>query len=107
MPSVDDPADASEPRDSYVTTFDPAVDDQPTAAIVTAVASLVERDPLELTPLYDAIDPDALESLFDHACRADDASHQVWFTYEGFDVGVCSDGEVRISDATPKSTSNA
>ncbi|RQH00821.1 HalOD1 output domain-containing protein [Natrarchaeobius oligotrophus] len=108
MPSVDDSADAPDSRDSYVTTFDPTLDDQPSDAVVSAVASLVERDPIELTPLYEAVEPDALDTLVEHAQEADGAgTHQVWFTYEGFDVGVRSDGEVRIRDGTSVANSSA
>ncbi|UTF55778.1 HalOD1 output domain-containing protein [Natronosalvus rutilus] len=32
--------------------------------IIDEVAALEDRDPLELPPLYDAVEPDALESIF-------------------------------------------
>lgn len=32
--------------------------------IVTTVAEVTRTDPLQLPPLFDAVDPDALESLF-------------------------------------------
>lgn len=93
MPSTDDSTD-----DGYVSTFDPTAKDQPSERIVTAVASLTDTDPLELTPLYEAVDPDALDSLFAHAAVAEDG-HELWFSYEGFDVGVRSDGEIRVVDS--------
>jgi hypothetical protein len=33
-------------------------------AVIRAVADVVEDDPARLTPLYDIIDPDALDRLF-------------------------------------------
>ncbi|MEY7852236.1 HalOD1 output domain-containing protein [Natrarchaeobius sp. A-rgal3] len=94
------PGDSMDAEDSYVTTVDPADDERPSAVIVTAVASVLERDPLELAPLYETVDPDALDSLFQHAHRTDDAgTHEVWFTYEGVDIGVRSDGEIRVDVA--------
>lgn len=98
MPSRDD--DPSQRDSDFVTTFDPSRD-RPSEAVVEAVASLREVDPAAISPLYDVVEPDALDSFVQHAQRIDDAgTHQVWFTYEGFDVGVRSDGEVRLRDAT-------
>lgn len=98
MPSRDD--DPSRRDTAYVTTFDPA-GDRPSEAVVNAVAALREEDPGDLTPLYDVVEPDALDSFVEHAQRVgDEGTHQVWFTYEGLDVGVRSDGEIRIRDAT-------
>ncbi|MFD1565167.1 HalOD1 output domain-containing protein [Haloarchaeobius amylolyticus] len=98
MPSTNDPTD--KPTDQRVTTFDPA-DSRPSEAVVTAVATQLETDPVELSPLYDVVDPDALDDLVDHAQRTGtDETQLVWFTYEGFAVGVRSDGQVRIRDTT-------
>lgn len=36
----------------------------PSRVVPRLVASLLEVDPLELPPLYDAMDPDALDALF-------------------------------------------
>ncbi|WP_226482057.1 HalOD1 output domain-containing protein [Natrinema amylolyticum] len=103
MPSPNDSTDESEsePGDAgFVSTFDPD-DDRPSEAVVTAVATLCESEPAELPPLYEVVDPDALDSFVEHAQRAADAgTHRVWFTYEGFDVGVRTDGEIRIRNAT-------
>ncbi|MXV62942.1 hypothetical protein GS429_12860 [Natronorubrum sp. JWXQ-INN-674] len=107
MPSANDPADAAETHEpSYVATFDPDAGERASEAVVTAVAALVGAKPIELEPLYDAVDPDALDSLVDHARRVDDAgTHELRFTYEGFDIGVQSDGQVRIQDASLASNS--
>jgi hypothetical protein len=45
------------------TTFD-SRDCLPSAAVVEAVAEASGTEPLALPPLYDAIDPDALDALF-------------------------------------------
>ncbi|WP_254762538.1 HalOD1 output domain-containing protein [Natrinema marinum] len=104
MPSTSDSPDEPESRDQrYVTTFDPA-DERPSEAVVTAVAAVLEAEPETLSPLYDIVDPDALNSLVDHAQRAGtNGTHLIWFTYEGLDVGVRSDGQIRIRDATAAS----
>ncbi|WP_049922236.1 HalOD1 output domain-containing protein [Halopiger djelfimassiliensis] len=101
MPSTDDSADGPETQESVsVTTFDPDAGERASEAVVTAVAAIADEDPSALEPLYDVVDPDALDSLVEHAKRVDDAgTHELWFTYEGFDVGVRTDGEIRIRDA--------
>ncbi|KOX92416.1 hypothetical protein AMS69_13700 [Haloarcula rubripromontorii] len=36
----------------------------PSEAVVAAVAAACNRDPLEMDPLYESIDPDALNAVF-------------------------------------------
>ncbi|RKD93609.1 HalOD1 output domain-containing protein [Halopiger aswanensis] len=104
MPSVDDSDDALR----CVATFDPDAGERASETIVTAVAALVDDDPGALSPLYDAVDPEALDSLVAHARRADDAgTHELRFTYEGFDIGVRTDGRIQIEDANAPAPSSA
>lgn len=66
--------------------------------VVSAVAAACDIDPLELPPLYDVIDPDALDRLFEHGALAEGNSiGRVTFTMAGCEVVVHSDGAV---DAT-------
>lgn len=56
-------------------------------SIVEAVADRAEVSPSSLPPLFDVVDPDALEALFD--CQGDGArSGAVEFTYAGYSVVV-------------------
>lgn len=52
--------------------YDPSVDD-PSHAVLAAVASVTRTDLIELDPLYSVLDPDALDKLFsvnsDTTCR--------------------------------------
>ena len=97
MPSTDD-TKTGEPQ--YVTTFDPDAGERASEAIVSAVAALAGTSPVELEPLYEVVEPDALDSRVEHAQRSDDAGiHELWFTYERYDVGVRSDGQIRIHDS--------
>lgn len=97
MPSTDDSETTDAGESSFVTTFDPAAGDRPSEAVVTAVAAVDGERPLELDPLYDAIDPDALNTLFEHARRVGDSTQRLRFPYAGFDVSVRSDGRIRIT----------
>lgn len=67
-------------------------------AVVEAVAEREAVDPAALDqPLYDVVDPDALETLFpvDDAGRPRRGGH-VTFVYRGHLVRVSADREVRI-----------
>ena len=68
---------------------------RPTASerVIHRVAEAVERDPLELPPLYDHVDADALDSLVEGLTDG-----AVTFTYVGYDVTVHSTGEVRLAE---------
>ncbi len=64
-------------------------------AIVRTVAAEEGIEPTELEPpLYEAIDPDALQSLLDSS----DAVRTVQFSYGGRTVEVRGDGQVTVLD---------
>lgn len=64
-----------------------------TESVVEAVADADGVGPEELAPpLYDAIDPDALERLLATA----PGTRRVVFTYNGYEVTVRGDGSVAI-----------
>ena len=59
-------------------------DTSTTEAVVYAVAEAVDADPLNLEPMHDTVDPDALDALF----RDADDSTLISFWYAGCDVSV-------------------
>jgi|AntDeeMetagen134_2_1112570.scaffolds.fasta_scaffold23907_1 hypothetical protein len=71
--------------------------------VVDAVGGERDADPTDLSPLYDAVDPEALDALFSTAqgepTTAGDSARQFTFTYEGFVVDVTADGAVELSPA--------
>ncbi len=108
MPSRDD-ADANDGSGDAgsVTTFDPETD-AASQAVVTAVAALADTDPSALSPLYDVVEPDAIDSLCEHAQRVGDGTvHRLWFGYEGFDVCVRSDGQIRVLESSSTASQHA
>ena len=87
--------DSLEPAPTYERTFDPT--EPPSEAVVTAVAAVSGESVTTLEPLYNAIEPDALDSLLAHAQRTGSpGEHRISFSYAGFDVQVCGDGVVRL-----------
>ena len=74
--------EASE-RDSAATTLEQIVDE---------VADATGADPLELPPLYEAADPEAIEALTEHASA--DSDLRIEFSYADCTVSVRADGSV-------------
>lgn len=70
--------------------------DDPSHAIITAIGSLTQTDPLELDPLYQAIDPDALNQMV----SATREECHVSFQYADFDVTVDSTGAIICEQLT-------
>lgn len=65
--------------------------------IIEKVADSKGVDPKTLTPIYEAIDPDALSTLLTTPRYAASRSLSVQFTYEGYEVTAHDDGRVELS----------
>ncbi|MXR20344.1 HalOD1 output domain-containing protein [Halobacterium bonnevillei] len=66
----------------------------PTAAIVEAIAEATDQDPLDIDPVQNHVDTDALEKLV-----TSDTTHgdvEVHFEYEAFTVRVEGSGTVEV-----------
>ncbi|ELY91237.1 HalOD1 output domain-containing protein [Natrinema altunense] len=78
-------------NDSFSGSFD-GVNGSVSSAVIAAVATHRETDPTRLPPLYEWIDPDALDALFAPA-RSGPRSGRLEFTYDGHAIAVdCTDG---------------
>lgn len=71
-------------------------DDAVSEQVITAVADARDVDPLDLPPLYNVIDPDALNQLFDQGIGGGGPG-RVIFTMAGCEVVVHSDTEVEVT----------
>ncbi|WP_277542716.1 HalOD1 output domain-containing protein [Haloarcula laminariae] len=68
--------------------------------VVEAICREAGAAPAELDPLYDSIDPDALDALFATAPSGPDRiGLRVSFRFAGYRVTVSGDGSVDIADA--------
>lgn len=65
--------------------------------LIEAIASLRGVEHTELAPLYETIDPEALDSLCSGSNNEN--SIQISFRYEGYDVTVDGTGRVRLDGA--------
>lgn len=68
-------------------------------ALITAVASFKQVDALELPPLYETVDPDAVETLIesqgDGTTRSSGVT--VFFNYGGCEVRLTSNGFITLA----------
>ena len=67
--------------------------------VIEAVAETRDVDPLDLEPLYNAVDPDALDALFGSKAQpaCEPPTGEVSFSYEGYDVRVTAAGRVELT----------
>ena len=71
-------------------------DDAVSQRVINAVADAKGVDPLDLDPMYDTIDPDALDALFRDG-EASLAGTELRFEYEDCEVRIEGSGEVSIT----------
>lgn len=84
---------------------------RPSERIVELVAELEDVESAEVTPpLYEAVDPDALDDLFDGGYATCTSADLVSFTYREYDVTVSTEGDetvVELSDARTREASSS
>lgn len=90
--------------DGYRVDYDPQSPEPVTTVVVRAVAALTDSRPTELEPLYDAVDPDALNRLYrpESGRRGGPDDGRATFTYGGCRVQVFAAGAVEV-DPDPDS----
>ncbi|QLG49170.1 HalOD1 output domain-containing protein [Natrinema halophilum] len=69
--------------------------DSPSSAVVRAVADVTGRDVTAIQPLYEAIDPDALDRFLTHG-KASARPRMLSFRFEHCDVTVDAEGRIDI-----------
>lgn len=88
-------------REQYTTRGGWNNPDRVVATVVSAVAECIGKDAMNLSPLYEVVNPDALEEVFKplHESRPRADVGRVEFTYEDCDVLVTST-EVTVQPST-------
>lgn len=82
---------------------DPVDNQSVSEAVVTAVADADGVSPVDVVPpLYEAIDPDALETaLASMSSGPHELAGRVEFAYSGYEVAVTEDGDVSVTPSDP------
>lgn len=79
--------------------YNQETDHSPSEVIVDALATAVGVNSTDLPPLYEYVDLEAIDSLFDHAGGHEDAAI-LGFRVESWNVFVRADGRIRVCDGT-------
>ena len=74
--------------------------ESPSMTIIDALATAKGVDATALPPLFEVVDPDALDSLFSDRKRANGAEAMLSFSYDNWNVFVSADGRIRVCDRT-------
>ena len=89
----------------YQTRFDPVNPATLPETIVFAIASVMETPPLELPPLNDRIDLEALAAFVEHATEhSGNVTASIEFSLETWNILVRCDGSVVISESSSKAS---
>ena len=92
-------ADYDSATDTYRVSFD-ATSHSLNESIISTVAAVSGTEPMELPPLYDVLDPDALEALIElNAARPAESDIHVTFTFNGYTVTVHTYGIIAVQPA--------
>lgn len=88
-------------QDTIVTASSSPQTEQPSETIVRLIADHEGVSPVDISPpLYSAVDPDALDSLFGgRASKDSEPAGSICFYYCGYEIEVESDGEISIADS--------
>lgn len=82
----------------YRVRLDEVTEESVTIAVIEAIAAVEGVSPVDVDlKLYDYLDLEALDDLFNHASRRGNAMWTMEFSVEGYDVTVRDDGAVTIS----------
>lgn len=79
---------------------EPAGDRSPAEVIIDALAEAAGVDPVDLPPLYEFVDPEAINALFDRRDGPTATEGILSFGVETWNVFVRADGRIRVCDAT-------
>lgn len=91
---------------TYRVTHDWADADSLSTTLATALAVVTGRPAHRLRPLYDVVDPDALDRLFRTGSDGDPlTTGRARFPYGGYEVTVRASGEIEIAESDPEGTS--
>lgn len=87
---VDEGEDTRAARESAIlhSNISPTEAESVSTAVVEAMSDVAETPPVELPPLYNSIEPAALDNLFAPREDGPDRSISTTFTYHGYRVSV-------------------
>lgn len=98
-PTTDGGHRSDDPERTHRLRYEIDTDESPSEAVVRAVAALTNTSPLELDPLYHAVDPDHLDGMFGGETDATvGAASSFTFAFDGCEVTVTPE-EILVREA--------
>jgi len=79
----------------YKVDLDEATDQSTSHTVVESIADLTDRNPEDLDPLWDNVNPEALDSFVAHANESS-TPYRLAFQYQGYTVEIVEDRWLRI-----------
>lgn len=76
--------------------YDPEIDDSLCYTLVRSVGAITNDEPLAVEPLYNSVDPDALEAFVRSLRRSNEERGSVEFPLHGCHVMVQGNGTIEI-----------
>ncbi|MFC7231403.1 HalOD1 output domain-containing protein [Saliphagus sp. GCM10025308] len=96
--SPDDRIGYDPETDTYTVSSDWATDELPSEAVVEAVAAATGSTPESIPPLYEVVDPEALDQLFEPTSHVPSLrTGVVEFRFHGCDVTVSTSGQTTVT----------
>ena len=100
LPDVEDSVNYNEETNTYWAAFDMRKTNA-TLAVITVMASVLEKDPTDLKPLLEVVDPEALNQLMQPQEPGPHASDRtVKFRYHSHEVRILSYGIIKVQPIT-------
>ncbi|WP_254862602.1 HalOD1 output domain-containing protein [Halovivax gelatinilyticus] len=91
------PARTGDPTQTTTIKHDWSDDQSLALSIVDAIADLTGTDPIDVPSLYERIDPDSLDSLFNPTKQAGNRNvGHVWIPVDDYGVTIYGDGTIFI-----------
>ena len=85
-------------RSEFEYVFD--VDESPSHGVVRAISAVKGIDPTDVDPLYDSIDPNALDAIFGGTTEARESDIRVSFRVDDLEIEVSEDRRVTVRPMT-------
>lgn len=90
--------------DTHQARYDWATSDSLSTTVVSTIATVAGKEPTELKPLFDQLDPDALDALFQPTDDALRVGGQVAFIVDDYQVTVHANGKIVSQGANETSS---
>lgn len=74
--------------------------ESPSMTIINALATAMDVEPTELPPLFEIVDPDAIDALFSNNGGDTESAAMLSFNHRHWNVFVNADGRIRVCDAS-------